>query len=84
MTDEQIAGIIENILVQHFNIPANNPLFWTTPLDKLTEKFKILGYLVLLEQLLQEAFNKNIAIVENISTIYHTPQDILLLITNEL
>ena len=82
MTNEKITDIVQFIFLQHFNIQPEN-FDWEQPLEKLDTDFKILGNLVFLEQLLQKEFEKNVHLLENISTAFHTPKDVLQLVINE-
>ncbi len=75
------ADIVHSLLTEHFNIDARH-FDWERPLEQLDEQFKLLGNLVFLEQLLQKEFQQDIHLLENISTAYHTPRDILELIQN--
>lgn len=53
-------------------------------MEVLHEDFKLLGYLVFLEQLLHQQFGKKIPLLENCSTAIHTAEDIVNLIIREL
>ena len=81
MTQAEIAAAVQMILIQHFNISADR-FSWKQPLEALHEDFKLLGNLVFLEQLLQEEFQQEIPLLENICTAFHTPADILELIAD--
>jgi len=83
MTHEEIAGKVQSILLQNFNISSERFNF-EVPLEVLQEDFKILGNLVVLEQLLQKEFKKRIPLLENISSAFHSTQDIIDLITKKL
>lgn len=83
MTNKQVADIVQNILIQHFHIKADQ-LDMEQPLELLHADFNLLSNLVTLEQLLEKAFNKNIPLLEHISSAFHTPKDIVLLIVREL
>lgn len=83
MTQAEVAAAVQAILIQHFNIQADE-FSWEKPLEALHEDFKILGYLVFLEQLLHQRFGKKIPLLENCSTAIHTPEDIVNLIIKEL
>jgi hypothetical protein len=83
MTPEEVSTTIQSILTQHFNIPASQ-FSWEKPLEVLQKDFKILGYLVFLEQLLHQHFGKKIPLLENISTTFHTPRDLVQLVLSEL
>lgn len=83
MTNEKVSDIVKSILLRHFNIQPDF-FAWEQPLEELQEDFKVLGNLVFLEQLLEKEFDKNIPILENISTSFHTPRDVVDLITNEI
>lgn len=83
MTPEEVASTVQSILTQHFKIPLDQ-FSWEKPLEVLQKDFKILGYLVFLEQLINERFGKKIPLLENISTTFHTPRDLVQLILSEL
>lgn len=83
MTQVEIANVVQALLIQHFHIPADQ-FCWEQPLEVLHEDFKLLGYLVFLEQLLQQQFGKKIPLLENCSTAIHTPEDVVNLIIKEL
>ncbi|MFK8103239.1 MAG: hypothetical protein AB8G15_11965 [Saprospiraceae bacterium] len=74
---------IQSILLENFNIEAEQ-FDWEKPLEELDKQFKVLGNLVFLEQLIQKEFNKDILLLENITTSFHTPKDVLQLIINNL
>jgi hypothetical protein len=81
--NEEIEAAVESILIGHFNI-ASDQFSWEKPLDALQKDFKSLNYLMFLEQLLHKEFGDKIRLLENISTAFHTPKDIVRLIVNEL
>ena len=83
MARETISKQLQLIFVEHFNIPLEQ-FDWELPLEALNHDFKMLSYLMFLEQLLEQHFAKKIPLMENISTAFHTPKDVLLLINNEL
>ncbi|GAB5554770.1 MAG: hypothetical protein Sapg2KO_43610 [Saprospiraceae bacterium] len=83
MTRAAITSKLRAIFTQYFHI-SSEAFNWETPLETLQEDFKILSYSVYLEQLLFEQFGAEIPIIENISTAIHTPNDVLVLIINEL
>ena len=83
MTHQIVADKIKFLLIRHFNIQPEH-FDWEQPLEKLNADFKVLGNLVFLEQLLQKEFDKNIPLLENISTAFHTPRDIVELIIKGL
>ena len=80
MKYEEIATIVQSILIQHFKIPPKQ-FSWETPLEILHKDFKILSYLVFLEQLLFQQFGQQIPLLENFSTAFHTPRDLVRLIS---
>lgn len=83
MTQAEVATAVQALLIQHFHIPAEQ-FCWDKPLEALHEDFRILGYLVFLEQLLHQQFGKKIPLLENCSTAIHTAEDVVGLIMREL
>lgn len=83
MTQTEVAAAVQAMLIGHFNIPAEQ-FCWNKPLEALHDDFKILGYLVFLEQLLERQFDKKIPLLENCSTAIHTAEDVVNLIIREL
>lgn len=83
MTKEEVAAKVQSVLIQHFSIQASH-FSWEQSLETLQVDFKILGYLVFFEQLLEQQFGQKIPLLENISAEIHTPEDVVLLIFNEL
>ena len=83
MTRKDTAERVQAIFINHFDI-APDQFDWNQSLEALNEDFKILSYLVFLEQLIQKDFNIDAPIIENISAAFHTPNDVLSLIVNEL
>ena len=75
------AALIQSIFKEHFGIGPDH-FDWARPLEELDEQFKFLGNLVFLEQLLQKEFQKEVPVLENICTAFHTPGDILELVAN--
>ena len=83
MTREKTAEKVQAIFTEYFDIPVEH-FDWEQPLEALHANFEILSHLVLLEQLIQKNFGMHIPIIENISTAFHTPKDVLELIIREL
>lgn len=83
MTKENTAQKVQAIFIEHFNISPER-FDWEQPLEVLHQDFKILSYLVFLEQLIQQHFEISIPIIENISTSFHTPKDVLFLINSKI
>lgn len=83
MAKTNTAVQLQAIFIEHFHIPPEQ-FDWEQPLEQLHQDFKILSYLVYLEQLIQQQLAIKIPIIENISTGFHTPKDILALINKEL
>lgn len=83
MSTEDIHVSVKQLFVIHFNIKMAH-FNWNTPLDQLDGDFKILSYLLFLEQLLQSEFKTKIKILEKINTSVHTPFDIINLVENHL
>ncbi len=83
MTYDVISATVKSIFTEHFHI-QHDQFSWEQPLESLQKDFKILSYLVFLEQLLDKSFKKKIPLIENISTAFHTPRDVVELIMREL
>lgn len=83
MTQAEIATAVQAILLRHFHISPEQ-FGWDKPLEVLHADFKLLGYLVFLEQLLHQQFGKKIPLLENCSTAIHTAEDVVDLIMREL
>lgn len=83
MTQTEIAAAVQVLLIRHFNIPSEQ-FCWDKPLEELHENFRILSYLVFLEQLLDQQFGKKIPLLENCSTAIHSAEDVVDLIMREL
>lgn len=79
---DEKADILQSIFIAHFNIDSGR-FDWEQTLERLDEQFKLLGNLVFLEQLLQNEFQKEIPLLENISTAFHTPKDVLEIVMKE-
>lgn len=79
MQQEKIALIIQTVLIKNFDITTEQ-FQWESPIQALDERFKMLSALVELENLLRAQFNKELALVENIITAFHTPKDIVRLV----
>ena len=80
-SQDQKAALIRSIFTEHFDIRPD-VFDWDRPLEELDERFKVLGNLVFLEQLLRKEFQEEIPLLENICTAFHTPADILELVAN--
>lgn len=83
MSTEDIHLSVKNLFTKHFNID-DTQFCWHAPLDDLDEDFKMLTYLLFLEQLIQSEFKIKILILEKINSSVHTPKDIIKLIENQL
>lgn len=83
MTYEEVSTKVRSILIQHFSIQAKR-FSWDESLEMQQEQFKILSYLVFLEQLFEQQFGKKIPLLENISAEIHSPKDVVELIIKEL
>jgi len=81
--NEKIAVTVKEILISQLNVSPND-FDWDATLNELHDKFALLDNLVYLEQLLNESFEKKIPILENICTDFHTPNDVINLIKDEL
>ena len=74
---------VKTILLTKFEI-SEERFAWDKPLEQLNENFRILGYLMYLEQLLNRAFDIELPLIEHVSSSIHSPQDILELVESEL
>lgn len=83
MSQQKTSDILQDLLIQHFNI-APERFDWDQSLEKLDPNFKVLGYLLFLEQLLEKQFGRKIPLMESISTSYHSPKDILKIIEDQI
>lgn len=81
--EEEVRYKVHKILIDFFKIDATL-LDQEKPLDELQADFKILGYLLFLEQLIHKEFGVKIPLLENISADIHTPEDIVRLTLKEL
>lgn len=81
MDQRKISDAVRSIFTEHFGIGPGR-FEWELPLEELDERFKHLGNLVFLEQLLRKEFQKEVLVLENICTAFHTPADILELVAN--
>ncbi|MEZ4848475.1 MAG: hypothetical protein R3B93_07630 [Bacteroidia bacterium] len=83
MQKEEVSNIVRILLIQHFDIHPD-VFSWEKTLEELQADFKILSYLLFLEQLLQKQFGTKVGVLEVISTAFHTPQDVVDLILREV
>ena len=81
MGQQEISNAVRSIFTERFGI-SPDVFDWDRPLEELDERFKLLSNLVFLEQLLQEEFQKEVPVLENICTAFHTPAGILELVAN--
>jgi|GEM_PF-3720375 len=83
MSKVEVRNALHTILIENFKVDVRS-LETNRPLDKLDENFKILGYLIFLEQLINKEFSIAIPLLESISASIHTPEDLVELIVNVL
>lgn len=83
MAKANTAAQLQSLFIEYFQISPEQ-FDWEQPLEQLHQDFKILSYLVYLEQLIQQHLGVKIPMIENISTGFHTPKDILALINRML
>ncbi|MEZ4848472.1 MAG: hypothetical protein R3B93_07615 [Bacteroidia bacterium] len=83
MQKEEVDSIVRILLIQHFDIPSD-AFSWKKTLEELHTNFKILSYLLFLEQLLQKQFGTKFQIIEHISAASHMPEDVMVLVMREL
>ena len=76
-------SVIQTILTEHFPILPND-FDWNKPLEELHPDFGVLGILLDLEILLNNHFEKDISLVNQIDPTFNTPNDIVILINNKL
>lgn len=79
MLQTKVADMVQSILIHHFGI-SRDQFSWDAPLESLQPDFKVLNQLMFFEQLLQQKYGKKVQLLENISTAFHTPRDIVDLI----
>lgn len=79
MTRAEITSSVQVILAEHFNVETT-PTMKNVPLGKLNNNFKILGFLLELERLLQLRLKKEILIIEHFSASIHTMEDLIELV----
>lgn len=79
LTADETSNIIKSILIETLQIePAQ--FDWVTPLQQFNQNFKVLGFLIDLEDALKTKFKQDIQLIEQISPAIHTPEDIVQLI----
>jgi hypothetical protein len=83
MLKDKIRKSLYKILTDHFDIDIKL-LAKERFLEELHENFKILGYLIFLEQLINKEFNVKVPLLENINSAIHTPEDIVQLIERQV
>ena len=83
MNQEKISDIVQALLIQQFQVQPES-FTWEQPLEMLQEDFRSLSQLLYLEQLLKKEFEQDLPLLENISTAFHTPQDLVQLLMDEL
>jgi len=79
MPKVEVRHTLNSILIDHFEVDSRL-LETNRPLEELHENFKILGYLMFLEQLINKEYDMKIPLLESISASIHTPEDIVELI----
>lgn len=80
--DDENANMVKSILVNHFKVKQED-FDWNKPLQELSKDLALLGHLLYFEQLLQAGLSRKIPMVENISSNFHTPADVLDLIKKQ-
>lgn len=83
MDKKTVEDIVQSVLIDQYNVKTKHFL-WDAPLITLSEKFRILGFLVELEHLLQSRLSSKLSIIENIDTTSHTPKDLVDFIITQL
>lgn len=83
MVDRDVWERLKAILLNNFDV---DPIHfdWDVPLEDLQQKFSLLRYLVFFEQIINEHFKGKFQILKNINASVHTPNDVYLLIMEEL
>ncbi|MFN0217084.1 MAG: hypothetical protein ACKVT2_22740 [Saprospiraceae bacterium] len=80
--EDEISTLVKSILVNHFRVEPEN-FDWNKSLEELNKDLGVLGHLAYFEQLLQAGLNRKIPIIENISSNFHTPADVLHLVKKQ-
>lgn len=83
MNEADIRSVLKSFLLLRFHVDPQD-FEWNKPLQDLHENFKILGYLMFLEQLLNEHLQADLPLIENIDVSIHTPEDVIKLVRQEL
>ena len=83
MTREEVLVIVRGIFENDFQVHPEQ-FSWEERLENLHEDFKILVYLVFMEQVLEKRFGQKIPLLEEISASIHTPEDLVQLIMKKL
>ena len=83
MSSDNVHDKVEVLLLEHFNITPQE-LYWDVPLEIMDSDFKMLSYVLFLEQLINKEFNLKVLLLEKINVAVHTPNDIVKIITSEL
>lgn len=83
MSSDKVHDIVEAILLDHFNIKPQD-FNWDVPLETMDSDFKLLSYVLFLEQLINKKFNLKVLLLEKINVAIHTPNDVVSIIISEL
>lgn len=81
MSGKEISKIVQSIMIKYFDVDPT-AFDWEKTLECLQEDFKMLDYLIFMERLVQQQFEKEISLLDYISTAIHTPKDIVDLIVD--
>lgn len=76
MKKEEIAQIVQTILIQEFSI-SNEDFDWYIPLEKLSEEFKYLSALLRLEQQINQRLRISLQLINQLATAFHTPNNLV-------
>ena len=83
MTLQEIKTIVQTILIEDFLV-VEESFEWHTKLEELHEEFNILGIFLNFEEHLNNRFEIDILLLENINPTLHSANDIVLFIETQI
>jgi hypothetical protein len=83
MSGTNVPHKVQSLLIDNFNI-APQEFNWDVSLETMDSDFKVLSYVLFLEQLINKEFNIKVLLLEKINVAIHTPNEIVRIITSEL